>query len=191
MTAPPMSDLPTGPEYIKFARTRNNMSQRDLAAEVGVGYPHISKIETGKERPSRDLCHKIAACLDVSGDRLAAMFGYLPDWADELLRTHPSGTLVTLARLANSIIDGDGERSIRSKTGQEHVAALAAAGYRIVPIVDDATRQERPGLTPEWLTRMAIACRNVQEQAQPKNVEWFDWVPERLDRAAAYLGRTD
>lgn len=59
------------------------------------------------------------------------------------------------------------------------------------PAVDDATRQERPGLTPEWLTRMAIACRNVQEQAQPKNVEWFDWVPERLDRAAAYLGRTD
>lgn len=70
-------------------------------------------------------------------------------------------------------------------------AALNAAGFRVVPIVDDATRREGPGLTPEWLTRMAIACRNVQEQAQPKNVEWFDWVPERLDRAAAYLGRND
>ena len=111
-------DLPTGPEFIRSHRTRKNMSQRDLAAEVGVGYPYISKIETGKERPSRDLCHKIAACLDVSGDRLAAMFGYLPDWADELLRTHPSGTLAILARFVNSIIDGDGERSIRSKTGQ-------------------------------------------------------------------------
>ena len=44
-----------------------------------------------------------------AGDRLAAMFGYLPDWADELLRTHPSGTLTILARFANSIIDGDGE----------------------------------------------------------------------------------
>ena len=87
-------------------------------------------------------------------------------------------------------MDGPMGESARSASG-ELLDALTAAGLQIVPIVDDATRQERPGLTPEWLTRMAIACRNVQEQAQPKNVEWFDWVPERLDRAAAYLGRTD
>lgn len=96
-------DLPTGPEYIKFVRTRNNMTQRSLATAVGVGVPHVSKIEAGKERPSQDLCHRIASCLSVSGDRLAASFGYLPDWADELLRTYPSGTLVTLAKFANSI----------------------------------------------------------------------------------------
>ena len=91
------------------ALERNPSQPQFLFTEVGVGYPYISKIETGKERPSQDLCHKIASCLNVSGDRLAAMFGYLPDWADELLRTHPSGTLTILARFANSIIDGDGE----------------------------------------------------------------------------------
>lgn len=102
-----MSAHPTGPEWVTFARTRNDMTQRDLAAEVGVGYPHISKIEAGKERPSENLCHKIAACLSMSGDRLAAMFGYLPDWADELLRTHPSGTLATLAKFANQCDEED------------------------------------------------------------------------------------
>ena len=96
------------------------MTQRSLATCVSVGYPHISKIEAGKERPSQDLCHKIAACLDVSGDRLAAMFGYLPDWADELLRTHPSGTLTILAMFANSIIDVDANVPV----GIQHSSAI-------------------------------------------------------------------
>ena len=30
----------------------------------------------------------------------------------------------------------------RPKTGAEHIAALAEAGYRIVPVVDDETRED-------------------------------------------------
>ena len=61
--------------------------------------------------------------------------------------------------------------------------ALTEAGLQVIPI--------SAGLKPEWLTRMANACRNMQDQAAPKNVEWFDWVPESLYRAAAELGRAN
>lgn len=66
-------------------RRSAGLTQRDLAYRVAVGFPHISKIEAGRERPSLGLCRSIAQVLSVSGDHLAARFGYLPDWADELL----------------------------------------------------------------------------------------------------------
>ena len=58
------------------------------------------------------------------------------------------------------------------------LAALAAAGYRIVPIVDDATRQEVEAI--EW------ALRHVPTAVGPG-------VRSRAAEllAAAYLGRTD
>ena len=94
-------------EVVRDLRERHFMTQRDLATRVRCGVPHISKIESGKERPSPELCHAIGMALDTSGEHLAARFGYLPDWADELLRTHPMLTLVVLAQTANSVAKGE------------------------------------------------------------------------------------
>lgn len=43
----------------------------------------------------------------------------------------------------------------------------------------------------EMLRRAAQACRNVQDQARPKSVEWFDWVPAHLDKMADSLDASD
>lgn len=37
---------------------------------------------------------------------------------------------------------------------------------------------------PSLYRRAAEACRNVQAQARPRDVEWFSWVPRFLDRMA-------
>lgn len=90
---------------IRQMRDQNeHWTQADLAARVGVGTPHISKIEAGRERPSADLCHSIAAALGLDGEHLAAMFGHLPDWADELLREEPSTSLHALRVVAGVLI---------------------------------------------------------------------------------------
>lgn len=92
----------TGPEMIRQMRDQNeHWTQADLAARVGVGTPHISKIEAGRERPSVELCHAIAEVLDMDADHLAATFGYLPDWADELLRDEPLTALDALRAAAD------------------------------------------------------------------------------------------
>ena len=94
-------------EFVRELRKRKFMTQRDLAARVGCGVPHISKIEADKERPSVEMCHAMAMALDTSGEHLAARFGYLPDWADELLRSHPTLTLLVLAQTSNSVVKGE------------------------------------------------------------------------------------
>lgn len=89
--------------FVRDLRRSAGLTQRDLAYRVAVGFPHISKIEAGLERPSLGLCRSIALVLSVSGDHLAARFGYLPDWADELLREHPMLALLALARVSNAV----------------------------------------------------------------------------------------
>jgi len=93
----------SGGEFIREMRFRAILSQAALAEAVGVGTPHISKIETGAERPSVELCYAIAEVLPCDGERLAAMFGYLPEWADRALREHPMLALLMLAKTAQSV----------------------------------------------------------------------------------------
>lgn len=57
-------------ERIRSKRKEKGMSQRDLAEKVGVGFPHLSKIENGAETPSDELLDKIADALDDDVDEL-------------------------------------------------------------------------------------------------------------------------
>ena len=43
----------------------------------------------------------------------------------------------------------------------------------------------------DMIRRMVDACRNVQDQGRPKNVEWFDWVIADLERIADALEADD
>ena len=76
------------------------MTQRDLAQQVEVGVPHISKIEAGRENPSDDLLERIAAALRLDVEELLLVArrvpqSYLermaaePEQALEFLRTWP------------------------------------------------------------------------------------------------------
>lgn len=90
----------------------------------------------------------------------------------------------------------------RPKTGAEHIAALAEAGYRIVPIVDDATRQEvetlveaikamRPDPSepapPGWDADDRRGDRNIYRAAELLAVTYL---PSPRITDASYSGRT-
>lgn len=62
------------PRDLSQLRLRKNLSQSQLAEQVGLRQPNISAIESGKRRPEYDTARKIASVLDVSTDEFYAIF---------------------------------------------------------------------------------------------------------------------
>ena len=65
-------------ERIRRLRGERSMSQRELAHRVGTDHSYISKIEQGKERPSRPLVHRLAEALETEPVELELAAGYVP-----------------------------------------------------------------------------------------------------------------
>jgi transcriptional regulator with XRE-family HTH domain len=62
-------------------RTRRRMSQLDLASEAGISSRHLSFVETGRSRPSREMVLHLAEHLDVplrDRNSLLVAAGYAP-----------------------------------------------------------------------------------------------------------------
>ena len=59
-----------GVSSIKLARLRSGMRQWDLAKQIGISETQLSKIETGRVKPGRDLLVRIAAALGVAWETL-------------------------------------------------------------------------------------------------------------------------
>ena len=88
-----MSDTETIGQRIKRERLSKGMTQRDLAAAVDVGVPHISKIEASRENPSDDLLTKLAEVFGADADELMLVAHRVPDDLMEKLATDPSEAL--------------------------------------------------------------------------------------------------
>jgi transcriptional regulator with XRE-family HTH domain len=69
------------------------MTQRDLAGKVGVGVPHISKVEANRENPSDDLIVRLAEVFGVDPDELFLSARRLPPALAEDLASDPAGAL--------------------------------------------------------------------------------------------------
>jgi transcriptional regulator with XRE-family HTH domain len=52
-------------DFLRFWRNFNRMSQMDLALEIGVSTKHLSFVETGRSKPSRNLVLKMAHSLKL------------------------------------------------------------------------------------------------------------------------------
>ena len=78
---------------IKRERLNRAMTQRELAKEVGVGAPHISKIEAGRESPSDELLRTIAEVLDCDFDELLLAAKRMPPDVMETLASNPQRSL--------------------------------------------------------------------------------------------------
>lgn len=55
---------------LKVARTKKDMTQKDLANAIGVSRQTINAIEKGEYNPSIKLCLKICWALDTKLDKL-------------------------------------------------------------------------------------------------------------------------
>lgn len=70
-------------EKLRELRKAKNLSQRDLAARVGINFTYISKIENEKldfaQFPSEELIRKMAAELDADEEELLLLAQKVPD----------------------------------------------------------------------------------------------------------------
>lgn len=80
-------------QRVKRERLSRSMTQRSLAEAVGVGVPHISKIEAGRESPSDELLERISVVFDCEFDELLLAARRIPDDLVEEFAIDPSGSL--------------------------------------------------------------------------------------------------
>jgi transcriptional regulator with XRE-family HTH domain len=65
--------------YIRSARERAKLSLRQVAAQVGVNYGYLARIESGeRSKPSPDVLQKLADALAIDSAELFAFFGVKP-----------------------------------------------------------------------------------------------------------------
>ena len=78
---------PVGP-LLRDWRRRRRLSQLDLALEAGVSARHLSFVETGRSKPSRQMVLHLAEQLDVplrERNALLLAAGYAPSYAERAL----------------------------------------------------------------------------------------------------------
>lgn len=64
---------------IREQRQKKGVGIKTLSEEVGVNYTHLSKIENGHLKPSKELLLRLAAALNADADQWVLLAGYLPD----------------------------------------------------------------------------------------------------------------
>jgi transcriptional regulator with XRE-family HTH domain len=113
MTSPPprsaaaTAEHPLG-DLLRQWRSTRRMSQMDLALEAGISTRHLSYVETGKARPSRELVALLAGALDMpmrDRNALLVVAGYAPGYRETPL----SDPQMALMRRAIEFILGQQE----------------------------------------------------------------------------------
>lgn len=66
-------------QLIRDRRGAAKLTQRELATQVGVSVPHISKIEADVETASDELLRRIAVALDTDPDEMLLTAQRVPD----------------------------------------------------------------------------------------------------------------
>src|SRR5229473_5213905 len=75
---------------LRDLRKQKNVSQRDLAAQVGIDFTYLSKIEVGRSAPpSKEVIRHIAEVLDADEDELINLAGKVPKDLKAVLEESP------------------------------------------------------------------------------------------------------
>ncbi|WP_097322427.1 helix-turn-helix domain-containing protein [Paractinoplanes atraurantiacus] len=82
-------------------RTGRRMSQLELSAQAGVSTRHLSFVETGRSRPTRDMILRLAEELDVplrSRNELLVAGGFAPAYSESALSGAPLAAILESLR---------------------------------------------------------------------------------------------
>lgn len=184
------SDMTAFPQTLKAWRAARRYSQLDLALEAEISARHLSFLETGRARPSREMVAKLSAALDLpleARNQLLTHAGFAAryagrDWEAEemapirqalryMVERHMPYPALALSRLwrieqANGAAQG----------------LFGAIGVQVGDsLLDVLCSDALPSLVENWaeVAHQAAARLRVESHAQ-------GGVPE-LDRAAAHL----
>jgi transcriptional regulator with XRE-family HTH domain len=173
---------PSVGDLLREWRRRRNVSQLELALSAEVSSRHVSFVETGRARPSRDMVLHLAEHLEVplrerNGLLLAA--GYAPLYRERSLDTPEMAP-----------VQGAIERFLRAH--EPYPAVVLDRHYNLIS-ANDATGLLTSGVAPELLEPPANAHRIAlhPDGMAPRIINLHEWSPHllhRLRRQAAITG---
>lgn len=163
-------------ELLRRWRTRRRMSQLDLAGEAEMSTRHLSFVETGRSRPSRDMVLRLARRLDVplrERNVLLAAAGFAPIFSE---RSLDDPALTSARRVVDQILKG-----------HEPLPALAVDRNWTLIAANQATRRLFAGIDAGLLTPPVNVLRVSLHPAGLARAienlgEWRAYVFDRLQR---------
>src|SRR4051794_2662316 len=172
-----MSDVGT---LLREWRTTRGLSQLELSSTAGVSARHLSFVETGRSRPTRDMILRLASRLEVplrGQNELLLAGGYAPAWAQTGLRDAP------LADVLSSLRD--------VLTGHHPYPAVLVDRHWTMIDANDAVGRFLDGCAA-WLLEPPVNVLRLSlhpEGMAPRIgnlAEWRTHVLHRLDQQAAH-----
>jgi transcriptional regulator with XRE-family HTH domain len=169
-------------ELLRSWRQRRNLSQLDLALEADVSARHVSFLETGRARPSREMVIRLAEELEVplrERNALLLAAGYAPVYAERELDSPEMGPV-------REAID----RFLRA---HEPYPAVVVDRYHNLVASNDALELLLDGVAPWLLEAPANGMRIVlhPEGMAPRTLnlpEWSAHLLQRVRRQAQVTG---
>ena len=169
-------------ELLRTWRRRRSLSQLELALEADVSSRHVSFLETGRARPSRDMVLRLAEHLDVplrERNRLLLAAGYAPQYAERSL-DEPE-----MAPIHEAL-----DRFLRAH--EPYPAVILDRHYNLLS-ANDAAGVLTDGVAPELLEPPANALRVTLHPLgmAPRILnlgEWSAHLLQRLRRQGAITG---
>jgi transcriptional regulator with XRE-family HTH domain len=122
--SPPAPPLGIGP-LLRRWRDQRRLSQMELALEADVSTRHLSFVETGRSKPSRDMVVRLAEHLDVplrERNELLLAAGYAPAYPETSLED------AELGQVRGRRSSADRARALSGGRGRPGSAAARAAG---------------------------------------------------------------
>jgi transcriptional regulator with XRE-family HTH domain len=136
-------------ELLRSWRQRRRRSQLDLALEAEVSARHLSFVETGRSRPSRELLLHLAQHLDVplrERNSLLLAAGYAPHYPE---RTLDDETMTPVRQALDKVLAGH----------EPFPAVVVDRRWNMVSANSTALRMFAEGIAPELLAPPANAVR--------------------------------
>jgi transcriptional regulator with XRE-family HTH domain len=169
-------------ELLRAWRQRRNLSQLELALNAVVSPRHLSFLETGRARPSRDMVVRLAEELEVplrERNALLLAAGYAP------LYTQRSLDAPEMSSVRQAL-----DRFLRA---HEPYPALVVDRYHELVAANDALEEMLDGVAPELLEPPANALRIALHPRgmAPRTLnlaEWSGHLLRRLRREAQATG---
>jgi transcriptional regulator with XRE-family HTH domain len=176
------TSVPAVGEMLRAWRQRRKLSQLELALDASVSSRHLSFVETGRARPSREMIMRLAEQLEVplrERNRLLLAAGYAPLYAERSLE-EPAMAPVHQAL----------DRFLRA---HEPYPAVVVNRYHELVASNDALEPLLEGVAPGLLEPPANALRIAlhPEGMAPRTVnlaEWSAHLLRRLSREAQISG---
>jgi transcriptional regulator with XRE-family HTH domain len=168
-------------EQIRDWRQRRRRSQMDLAGDAEMSTRHLSFIETGRSRPSRDMVLRLAAELEVPLREQKLMLvaaGFAPVYRERKL---DDAGLAVVRKAVERIIAGHEPYPALAIDRQWNLVAANAAIMRLVAGVDASLLEP-----PVNVLRLALHPKGLA----PRTLNFPEWRAHLLARLAHEIDLT-